>query len=201
MKKNKEIMKKYILCLIIICSATPIVKAQDFVIANFEGSQQIYTTTSGGGPASGSSAVVTEDPAGGDNHALRVLVKKSNTYPEFKIDLPEGKKVGDYKGISMDIFRVDKGTGSNIQFYLGNWEEGKAPDRWGNNGTLKYNTNRDQDLGSHEWKTIVILFSQCTASNSNGLLSSDLSLNKLRILIGIGSGDVRYFINNLKFIK
>ena len=199
-------MKKYILFLVILSAAVG-AKSQDFVIADFENSQKIsYMTSSGGGQEANSSAIVMDDPAGGDNKALRVLIKNSNTYPEFAVTLPEGTKLGDYQALSVDVFRIDKGDGTNFQLYLGDWAEGSSPSRWSAGKYLRFNTNRDSQMSYYEWKTIVINFADWATSgnggNAEGVYSEDdKKLTKFRLKTGIGSGNVRYFLKNLKFIK
>lgn len=191
-------MKKYILFISIVFLPILNLMSQDFVIADFEGSKTTYTVTSGGGAAAGASGIVKDDPKGGNGKALRLQIPNA-AYVEFEISLPEGKKLSDYSGISMDIFIVDKGDGNNVQLYLGTWAEGSAPGRWSDGGTLKYNKGRAGDIGSHEWKTVVVLFSDC--DYGSGITTADYNLNEFKILFGFGSNRTRYFMDNVKFIE
>lgn len=191
-------MKKHILFIVIAFLSIHDLMSQDFVIADFEGAKTSYTLTSGGGAAPGASGIVKDNPKGENGKALRIQTPNS-AYVELDITLPAGKKLSDYRGISMDMFMIDKGDGNNVQLYLGTWNEGSAPGRWSDNGTLKYNKGRSGDIGSHEWKTIQVLFSDC--DYGSGITTDDYKLNKLKVLFGFGSNRTRYFMDNVKFIE
>lgn len=194
-------MRRYLL-LVVVLFIGKMVKAQDFVIDDFEGEKTSYIVTAGGGEAGGALGVVTDDPTGGTNKALRVQTL-STAYPEFSVKLPEGKTLKDYRGISMDTYVIDRGGGWNALLFMGQWEEGDAPSRNSTRSMLKDNQGRYGGAGTlHTWVTITVEFDKMSGGGTSPMTDADYAMNEFKILFGYGFSDfARYIIRNLKLIE
>lgn len=80
------------------------VSGKGTTVINFEGDNlnKTYPMVVGAGSPNSGTATVVEDPDGETGHVL-YIDKASHYFPEFTVKLAEGKTLGDYSGMSMDM--------------------------------------------------------------------------------------------------
>lgn len=137
-----------------------------------------------------SSATVEEDPAGESGHVLHVGtndVKAADSYAKLHVKLPDGRVLGDYVRLNIDLRHVgnDGIWGSGMQVLI--------------NGT-KFGIGINADAlgaGGDKWKRgIVIRLNDDTppgfkmAENLKGLSEFDLS-------VGANSSAAQYYLDNI----
>lgn len=85
------------------------VSGKGTTVINFEGDNlnTVYPMVAGAGAPNSGTATVVEDPERETGHVL-YIDQASHYFPEFTVKLAEGKTLGDYTGMSMDM-RLLKG--------------------------------------------------------------------------------------------
>lgn len=138
----------------------------------------------------GSQAVVEDDPSSESGKALHVGSddnKAAYSFPKFNVKLPEGRTLGDYVNITLDmrIVNQDGIYGQGIQvfindqkFYIGVNPDnfGCKPNTWNRGGVIKLNSSAAPGFE----------------------LPDDLkSLTEFELAIGSESGAAQYYLDNI----
>ena len=180
------------------------VSGKGTTVINFEG-DNLNTTypvvESGAGAAGGGTATVVEDPDGETGHVL-YMDKAVHSFPEFTVKLADGKTLGDYTGMSMDM-RLSKGM-------------------WGAGMFVKINgqmisLGKDQNAAAYgfqednKWKRGGV-FVTFVKEGTYTALGKDVpattieipnavkDLNEITFAIGSSSGNWTAYIDNLIFV-
>lgn len=148
------------------------ITVQDFETDNIDAT---YPMTSGG------SATVVVDPKGVSGKVLNV--KGAQTHPQFTVNLPEGRTLGDYKSVILDFY----GTGST-----GLYGQGM---RMSINGGTMSNFDSPSALGcpDGDWGRGKIILQ---LSNLN-LTADQKKLRNFILAVGSATGSGDYYIDNI----
>ena len=136
-----------------------------------------------------SQAVVEKDPENESGHVLHVgtdAQKAAYSYPRFHITLPEGRKLGDYTKLYVDLRFVNNDGiwGSGLHLFINGIDF-----QLGGNGA-------DFCGGGNKWKREgVIKLNDPTKFGCD--LSSYKDLTEFDLQFGSGSGGAQYFIDNI----
>lgn len=142
------------------------------------------------GMTGGSQAVVESDPDGKSGHALHVgtnEVKAAYSHPKFNVQLPEGRKLGDYVRLNVDMRIVNNdglwGSGMRVfingqEFTVGTNAQGFgcSPNQWLRGGVIRLD-----------------------GSGTPGLnLPEDLKqLTRFELAVGSASGGAQFYLDNI----
>lgn len=138
----------------------------------------------------GSKAVVEEDPEGKTGKSLHVGSedsKASYSFPKFKVKLPEGRTLGDYVNITLDmrIVNEDGIYGQGIQVFINDQKFyiGVNPDKFG----CKQNT----------WNRGGVIKLNSSTAPGFELPDNLKSLTEFELAIGSESGAAQYYLDNI----
>lgn len=180
------------------------VSGKGTTVINFE-EDNLNTTypvvESGAGAAGGGTATVVEDPDGETGHVL-YMDKAVHSFPEFTVKLADGKTLGDYTGMSMDM-RLSKGMWGAGMFVKIN---GQLITLGKDQNAHAYGFNEDD-----KWKRggIFVTFVKEGTYTALGkdvpatmieIPNSMKDLNEITFAIGSSSGNWTAYIDNLIFV-
>lgn len=142
----------------------------------------------------GNTAVVENDPTGSGKvlHVGTASALCSYTYPKFNVQLEKGRTLGDYTGLSLDMYLIDGkgGWGSGMRVVINGQEFncGQGPFAFG--------------CESNKWgrDKIYITFLKEGETAGNGKIAipnSMKSLTEIEIAVGSGSGEWHAYIDNI----
>lgn len=146
-------------------------------------------------PMTGNSSCVVENDPSGSGKVLHVGTSSSlcnYSYPTFKVKLQEGRTLGDYTALSLDMFLIDGkgGWGSGMRVLINGQEfnSGKGPHAFG--------------CEANKWgrDLIYITFQKEGDTPENGKIiipNSLRSLTEIEIAVGSGSGEWHAYIDNI----
>lgn len=150
------------------------------VIADFESDNigKTYAMTGNG------TATVVADPAGQSGNVLHIGGPASYSYPKFEIVLPAGRKLGDYKTLTMDF----NGTGST-----GLYGSGMRMAINNIDAQVTYNSPSGYGCPDGAWGRgrIVMEF------ESLNLSPAQRELTSFTLMVGSGTGSGDYYIDNV----
>ena len=156
------------------------------VICDFE-NDEIGTVY---GMTGGSQAVVENDPDGKSGKALHVGTddnKAAYSHPKFNVKLPEGRKLGDYVNLTIDmrIVNQDGLWGAGMRVFINGQE-------------FNVGTNA-QGIGcnSNSWNRGAVISLNSATAPGFILPESLKSLTEFELAVGSASGGAQYFLDNI----
>lgn len=156
------------------------------IICNFEDDELGKTY----GMTGGSKAVVEEDPEGKSGKALHVGTdddKAVYSHPKFNVKLPEGRKLGDYVDLTIDmrIVNNDGLWGAGMRVFINGQE-------------FAIGTNA-QGLGcnSNSWNRGAVI--KLNSSTAPGFIMPEglKELTEFELAVGSASGGAQYYLDNI----
>ena len=156
------------------------------IICDFENDELGTTYTM----SNGSQAVVENDPDGKSGKTLHIGTdsdKANNSFPVFNVKLPEGRKLGDYVSLVLDMRIVNEdgiyGQGMKVfingqEFYIGTNAQGFGcnPNTWNRGAVIKLNDNTTPGF----------------------IIPENLkSLTEFTLAVGSQSGAAQYYLDNI----
>lgn len=156
-------------------------------VVDFEGDEvgKSYPTTS-----TNATAKVTLDPVatGNSGKVLQILQNPSTAFPQFKITLPEGRKLAYYKNVTVD-FRGDGCCG-----FYGAGMRMAITSEYGNPELIGYGGPSSFGVPINAWGRGMIVL---PIANLN-LTAAQKELNTFVLTIGSQTGAPNYLIDNIK---
>ena len=142
------------------------------------------------GMTGGSQAVVENDPDGKSGKALHVGTddnKAAYSHPKFNVKLPEGRKLGDYVNLTIDmrIVNQDGLWGAGMRVFINGQE-------------FNVGTNA-QGIGcnSNSWNRGAVISLNSATAPGFILPESLKSLTEFELAVGSASGGAQYFLDNI----
>ena len=146
-------------------------------IANFEGDAlgKTYPMTSGG------SGTVVTDPKGESGKVLNI--QGVQTHPKFTIDIPDGRTLGDYTTLTLDLLATGStglyGTGMKMSINDG--------------GLVSFGSPSSFGCPDGAWGRAKIVLPMATM----GLTADQKKLRSFTLAVGSGTGSANYYIDNI----
>ena len=176
------------------------VSGKGTTVINFEGDNlnTVYPMVAGAGAPNSGTATVVEDPAGETGHVL-YIDQASHYFPEFTVKLAEGKTLGDYTGMSMDM-RLLKGMYGygmyvKINGQLLNLNQNAAAYGYAENDTWK----RDGVFVTFVKEGTYTALGEAVPATTIEIPNAMKDLNEITFAIGSSSGNWTAYIDNLIF--
>ncbi|MDL2291796.1 hypothetical protein LJB80_01435 [Bacteroides sp. OttesenSCG-928-F21] len=137
-----------------------------------------------------STAVVEKDPTNESGNVLHVGtddVKAAHSYPKLQVKLPEGRKLGDYVKMRLDLRFVgtDGIWGSGLRVYI---------------NTQEFTVGGNGDLfcgGGNKWKRDGVIKMNDSEVFGFVLPPSMKDLTEFELRIGSASGGAQYYLDNI----
>lgn len=177
------------------------VSGKGSTIINFEGDNlnTVYPMVeSGAGAAGGGAATVVEDPDGETGHVL-YIDKAVHSFPEFTVKLADGKTLGDYTGMSMDM-RLSNGEYGSGMFVKINGQLitlGQNADKYGFDEDKKW--KRGGIFVTFVKEGTYTALGEVVPATTIEIPNVMKDLNEIRFAIGSSSGNWTAYIDNLIF--
>lgn len=141
----------------------------------------------------GNQAIIENDPAGSGAKVLHVgtaATPCNRSYPKFTLKLQDGKTLGDYVGISLDMYLVDGkgGWGDGMRVVINGQEF--------NCGQGPYNFG----CQDNKWGEIYITFLKEGEASGGGKIAipnSMKDLTEIEVAVGSGSGEWHAYVKNI----
>lgn len=145
--------------------------------------------------SNGNQSVVENNPQG-DGKVLHVgtaAAPCSYSYPKFTVKLQEGRTLGDYTGISLDMYLIagKGGWGSSMRVIINGQEfnSGKGP----------FNFGCEADKWGKDLIHITFLKEGETAEPGQIVIPNSMKdLTEIELAVGSGSGEWHAYIDNIK---
>lgn len=133
----------------------------------------------------GGSNVIVNDPTGKSGKTLNM--KGAQTFPQFQITLPEGRKLGDYKSVSIDF----KGDGCCGLYGAG--MRMAITTAAGSVTLINYNSPAGYGAPGGEWARGVIILPLSTLNLTN----TQKELTSFVLTVGSATGSADYLMDNV----
>ena len=176
------------------------VSGKGTTVINFEGDNlnTVYPMVAGAGAPNSGTATVVEDPERETGHVL-YIDQASHYFPEFTVKLAEGKTLGDYTGMSMDM-RLLKGMYGygmyvKINGQLLNLNQNAAAYGYAENDTWK----RDGVFVTFVKEGTYTALGEAVPATTIEIPNAMKDLNEITFAIGSSSGNWTAYIDNLIF--
>ena len=176
------------------------VSGKGTTVINFEGDNlnTVYPMVAGAGAPNSGTATVVEDPERETGHVL-YIDQASHYFPEFTVKLAEGKTLGDYTGMSMDM-RLLKGMYGygmyvKINGQLLNLHQNAAAYGYAENDTWK----RDGVFVTFVKEGTYTALGEAVPATTIEIPNVMKDLNEITFAIGSSSGNWTAYIDNLIF--
>ena len=176
------------------------VSGKGTTVINFEGDNlnKTYPMVVGAGSPNSGTATVVEDPDRETGHVL-YIDQASHSFPEFTVKLAEGKTLGDYSGMSMDM-RLLKGMYGygmyvKINGQLLNLNQNAATYGYAENDTWK----RDGVFVTFVKEGTYTALGEAVPATTIEIPNVMKDLNEITFAIGSSSGNWTAYIDNLIF--
>ncbi|WP_195654066.1 endo-1,4-beta-xylanase [Bacteroides sp. 1001136B_160425_E2] len=177
------------------------VSGKGTTVINFEGDNlnTVYPMVeSGAGAAGGGAATVVEDPDGETGHVL-YIDKAVHSFPEFTVKLADGKTLGDYTGMSMDM-RLSNGEYGSGMFVKINGQLitlGQNADKYGFDEDKKW--KRGGIFVTFVKEGTYTALGEAVPATTIEIPNVMKDLNEITFAIGSSSGNWTAYIDNLIF--
>lgn len=177
------------------------VSGKGTTVINFEGDNlnTVYPMVeSGAGAAGGGAATVVEDPDGETGHVL-YIDKAVHSFPEFIVKLADGKTLGDYTGMSMDM-RLSNGEYGSGMFVKINGQLitlGQNADKYGFDEDKKW--KRGGIFVTFVKEGTYTALGEAVPATTIEIPNVMKDLNEITFAIGSSSGNWTAYIDNLIF--
>lgn len=178
------------------------VSGKGSTVINFEGDNlnTVYPMVeSGAGAAGGGTATVVEDPDGETGHVL-YIDKAVHSFPEFTVKLADGKTLGDYTGMSMDM-RLSNGEYGSGMFVKINGQLitlGQNADKYGFDEDKKW--KRGGVFVTFVKEGTYTALGKDVPATTIEIPNAVKDLNEITFAIGSSSGNWTAYIDNLIFV-
>lgn len=178
------------------------VSGKGSTVINFEGDNlnTVYPMVeSGAGAAGGGTATVVEDPDGETGHVL-YIDKAVHSFPEFTVKLADGKTLGDYTGMSMDM-RLSNGEYGSGMFVKINGQLitlGQNADKYGFDEDKKW--KRGGVFVTFVKEGTYTALGKDVPATIIEIPNAVKDLNEITFAIGSSSGNWTAYIDNLIFV-
>lgn len=142
----------------------------------------------------GNQAKVENDPAGSGKvlHIGTATTPCSYSYPKFSVKLEKGRTLGDYMGLSLDMYLVDGkgGWGSGIRVVINGQEF--------NCGQGPFGFGCESNKWGRDKIYITFLKEGETAANGKIVIPNSMKgLTEIEVAVGSGSGEWHAYIDNI----
>lgn len=177
------------------------VSGKGTTVINFEGDNlnTVYPMVeSGAGAGGGGAATVVEDPDGETGHVL-YIDKAVHSFPEFTVKLADGKTLGDYTGMSMDM-RLSNGEYGSGMFVKINGQLitlGQNADKYGFDEDKKW--KRGGIFVTFVKEGTYTALGEAVPATTIEIPNVMKDLNEITFAIGSSSGNWTAYIDNLIF--
>ena len=177
------------------------VSGKGTTVINFEGDNlnTVYPMVeSGAGAAGGGAATVVEDPDRETGHVL-YIDKAVHSFPEFTVKLADGKTLGDYTGMSMDM-RLSNGEYGSGMFVKINGQLitlGQNADKYGFDEDKKW--KRGGIFVTFVKEGTYTALGEAVPATTIEIPNVMKDLNEITFAIGSSSGNWTAYIDNLIF--